>query len=151
MVKQNYSISWLSSSHLTIDKAMIPYRSRTKYKVKLLNKLIKEGYKVWVLEDGGYVYNWLWHSRIDGPEGIPEKGIDVDRASSKGESTTIRLAPTFALIIRLAQRLRRIHKTRVFCLFLDNLFLNLNVSQALLTLRICCTGTTRKNAQRIPL
>jgi hypothetical protein len=33
---------------------------------------------------------------------------------------------------------------------LDNLFLNINVSQALLALRICCTGTTRKNAQGIP-
>ena len=130
---------------------MIPYRGRTKHKVKLPNKPIKEGYKVWVLRDGGYVYDWLWHSRIDGPEGISEKGIDVDRASSTGHSITVRLTPTFALIIRLAQRLRRIHKTRVFCLFLDNLFLNLNVSQALLALRICCTGTTRKNAQGIPL
>jgi Transposase IS4 len=33
---------------------------------------------------------------------------------------------------------------------LDNLFLNVNVSQALLALRICCAGTTRKNAQGIP-
>ena len=62
----------------------------------------------------------------------------------------IRLAPTFALVIRLAQRLREIHPERVFCFFLDNLFLNLNVAQALLALRICCTGTTRKNAQGIP-
>jgi hypothetical protein len=82
---------------------MIPYRGRTKHKVKLLNKLIKKGYKVWVLGDGGYVYNWLWHSRINGPEGIPEKGININRASLIGESTTVRLAPTFALVIRLAQ------------------------------------------------
>jgi hypothetical protein len=38
---------------------MIPYRSRTKYKVKLLNKLIKEGYKVWIFRDSSYVYNLL--------------------------------------------------------------------------------------------
>jgi hypothetical protein len=55
-------------------------------------------------------------------------GINVDRASSECEFTTVRLAPTFALVIRFTQRLRRIHKTRVFCLFLDNLFLNLIVS-----------------------
>jgi hypothetical protein len=30
-----------------------------KQKVKLPNKPIKEGYKVWVLGDGGYVYDWL--------------------------------------------------------------------------------------------
>jgi hypothetical protein len=28
--------------------------------------------------------------------------------------------------------------------------LNLNVAQSLLALQICCTGTTRKNAQGIP-
>jgi hypothetical protein len=81
---------------------MIPYRGRTKHKVKLLNKLIKEGYKVWVLGDGGYVYDWLWHSRINGLEEIPEKGMEVDRVSSEDESTKILLIFTFALIIRLA-------------------------------------------------
>jgi hypothetical protein len=36
---------------------MIAYKGRTYYKVKLLNKLIKKGYKVWVLEYSGYVYD----------------------------------------------------------------------------------------------
>jgi Transposase IS4 len=66
------------------------------------------------------------------------------------ELTTVHLAPTFALVIRLAQYLRQVYSTRVFYFFLDNLFLNLNVSQALLALRICCTGTTRKNTHGIP-
>ena len=77
-VKQNCSALWFSSSHLAIDEAMIPYRGRIHHKVKLPKKPIKEGYKVWVLGDSGYVYNWLWHSRVDGPESIPEKGIEVD-------------------------------------------------------------------------
>jgi hypothetical protein len=47
--------------------------------VKLKNKPIQEGYKVWVLEDRGYVYNWLWHSRQDGPKGIPKAGLVVDQ------------------------------------------------------------------------
>ena len=84
---------------------MIAYCERTKHKVKLKNKLIKKGYKVWVLGDSGYVYDWLWHSRIDGPEEIPEKGIEVDRVSSKGESIKVMLTPIFTLIIRLTQRL----------------------------------------------
>ena len=150
IVKQNCSTLWVSSSYLAIDEVMIHYQGRMHHKVKLPNKPISEGYKVWVLRDNGYVYNWLWHSRIDRPEGIPEKGIDVNQASFTGKLTTVRLAPTFALIIYLAQRLHQFHPERVFCFFLDNLFLNLNVSQALLALRICCTGTTRKNAQGIP-
>ena len=57
---------------------MIPYRDRTKHKVKISNKPIKEGYKVWVLGDGGYIYDYLWYSRINGPEEIPEKGKEVN-------------------------------------------------------------------------
>jgi Transposase IS4 len=152
IVKQNCKALWLSSSHLAVDEAMIAYRGRTIEKVKLPNKPIKEGYKVWVLGDAGYVYDWLWHGHVDGIEDIPQKGMDVNRVESTELTKFIKvhLAPTFALILRLAERLRAIHPERIFCFFLDNLFLNINVSQALLALRICCTGTTRKNAQGIP-
>jgi Transposase IS4 len=130
IVKQNCKTLWLPSSHLAIDEAMIAYRDRTSHKVKLPNKPIKEGYKVWVLDDAGYIYDWLWHSRIDGPEDIPQEGLNTIRVASKvlTELIIIRLAPTFTLVIRLAQRLRQIHSTRIFCFFLDNLFLNVNVS-----------------------
>jgi hypothetical protein len=47
-------------------------------------------------------------------------------------------------------RLRELRPKRIFCLYLNNLFTNVNVAQALLALDICCTETTRKNAQRIP-
>jgi len=57
IVKQNCKDLWSPSSHLSIDEAMIAYRGRTLDKVKLPKKPIKEGYKVWVLGDGGYVYD----------------------------------------------------------------------------------------------
>jgi hypothetical protein len=78
--------------------------------------------------------------------------LDVTRVKKTEltELIIVHLAPTFALVIRLAQYLHQVYSTRVFYFFLNNLFLNLNVSQALLVLRICCTGTTRKNAYRIP-
>jgi Transposase IS4 len=46
IVKSNYKALWSPCSHLAIDEAMIAYRGRTHHKVKLPNKLIKEGYKV---------------------------------------------------------------------------------------------------------
>jgi Transposase IS4 len=57
LVKQNYKALWSPSSHLAVDEAMIAYRGRIIDKVKLLNKSIKEGYKVWVVRDHGYVYD----------------------------------------------------------------------------------------------
>ena len=71
MVKQNCKKNWQPSSHLVVDETMIAYRGHSFHKVKLPNKSIKEGYKVWILDDVGYVYDWLWHSRIEGPEAIP--------------------------------------------------------------------------------
>ena len=59
IVKQNYKTLWLPSSHLVVDKVMITYRDRTLYKIKLFNKSIKEDYKVWVLRNVEYVYDWL--------------------------------------------------------------------------------------------
>jgi hypothetical protein len=78
--------------------------------------------------------------------------LNVDRVKKEDliKLIQIRLAPIYTLVIRLTQRLRQIYSTRVFYFFLDNLFLNINVSQALLALRIYCTDTIRKNAQGIP-
>ena len=112
------------------------------------NKLIEEGFKVWVLADLGYVYNWLWFS------GHKKKGTEIIgkrdwkyQIDSKG--TTASFAPTFAVIIYLAQLLTASFN-RVFVLVLDNLFLNVEVAQALLVLNIASCGTTRKNASGFP-
>jgi Transposase IS4 len=142
IIRRNFYTNWLPSSYISIDEAMIPFRDRSLHKVKMKNKPISEGYKVWVLADNRYVWDWLWHSHKDGPETIPKKGlIGVPQKISQGPKT-VDLKPTFTLVIRLATRLRKEHPTRIFCLFLDNLFLNINVSQALLALNICCMGTT---------
>ena len=98
IVKQNCCIKWEPSSHLAIDKAMIPFLGRTYHKVKLPNKPIKKGYKVWVIGDKGFVLDWLWHSRVNGPESIPKEGLTVDRESNEG-LIKVRLASTFKLVI----------------------------------------------------
>lgn len=124
---------------------MIPFQGRSHHIIKLPNKPIPIGYKVWILRDNSYVYDWLWHSGDDGPEGIPKRGIIIEQKIPKGP-IMIHLASTFALVIRLAQRLREYYPQRIFCLYLDNLFLNTHVAYALLAMDICCIGITRKNA-----
>jgi hypothetical protein len=54
---------------------MLPFSGRSEDTVKMKNKLIKEGFKVWVLADQGYVYNWLWFSghKIRGAEIIGKR------------------------------------------------------------------------------
>ena len=139
--------NWSPGSHFTIDESMILYRGRSEHTVKMKNKPISEGYKVWVLADHGFIWSFLWYSCTTGTESIYKKqGLLVDLPIP---FQPVRLASTFATIIRLAQQLR-FHADLVFprvhCLFLDNLFLNQDICLALLALNIACMGTTRKNA-----
>ena len=57
IVKQDCKTLWSPSSFLIVNETMIAYRGRSVNKIKLPKKPIKEGYKVWVLGDAGYVYN----------------------------------------------------------------------------------------------
>ena len=147
IVKRNYRMLWSSSSHLVVDEVIITYKDKTLYKVKLPNKSIKKDYKVWVLRDTGYVYDWLWHSYIDGSEDIFLKNLNVYKIKSTDliKLTKVHLVPTFVLILYLTERLRTIYFIYVFYFFLDNLFLNINVLQVLLILRIYCIDTIYKN------
>lgn len=130
LIRQNYKVLQSPSSHLVVDEAIIAYRDRTINKVKLLNKPIKKGYKVQVLEDCGYVWDWLQHSHVDRLEDILKKDLNINRVESTELIKLIKmyLALIFALILRLALRLYTIYPERIFCFFLDNLFLNINVS-----------------------
>jgi hypothetical protein len=46
IIKQNCKILWSLSFYLAVDEAIIAYKGRSVDKIKLLNKPIKEGYKV---------------------------------------------------------------------------------------------------------
>jgi hypothetical protein len=82
---------------------MIPFRGRSPHTTKIKNKPIKEGLKVWVVAEIGYVYNWLFYSARDGTEGISKIGKkfwilqSIPLARSKQM-----FAPTFACVLQLA-------------------------------------------------
>ena len=100
-----------------------------------------------MIAEHGYTIVWLWHSKVEGPEGIPNsEGIPV----SETISSTGYLSPTFAIVIHLARIFCNIYLNRNYYFFLDNLFLNVNVALALLELGILYIGTTRKNAVGVP-
>ena len=143
MIRINCQSNWLPATYVAIDEAMLLFCGRSEDIVKMKNKPIEEGFKIWVLVDLGYVYNWLWFSghKKKGTEVIGKKNWKY-QINNKG--ATASFAPTFAVIIYLAQLLTALFN-RVFVLVLDNLFLNVEVAQALLLLNIAYCGTTRKN------
>jgi Transposase IS4 len=139
--------SYYPSSHITIDEAMVPFKGRSPDTVKLKNKPIDVGYKLWCIGDHGYIWSWLFHSRREGVESFPKGKHTVWPQKSKTEQNIISLAPTHALVLRLASQLP---KQLQFCVYIDNLFLNVPVAQGLLAMGIYSMGTTRKNAIGVP-
>jgi Transposase IS4 len=129
---------------------MVAFKGRSKHTVKLKNKPIDTGYKLWCIGDHGYIWSWLFHSRIDGVKGL-EGGRKTSwlrlRSADNKHTESVLLAPTFALVLRLAEQLPKQLK---FCIYLDNLFLNLPVAQCLLSMGIYCMGTIRKKAVGVP-
>jgi hypothetical protein len=46
---------YISDSYIIIDEVILIFRERTVYTTKLKNKLIKEGYKNWLLAEHNYI------------------------------------------------------------------------------------------------
>jgi Transposase IS4 len=60
--------AYTPSSHIAIDEAIMAFKGRSKDTVKLKNKPIDTGYKIWCIGDHGYIESWLFHLRIEGVE-----------------------------------------------------------------------------------
>ena len=100
MLRSTYKNLWHLGTYVAIDEAMEAYRGRTEHTIKIKNKPISEGFKVWVLAEAGYVWTWLWHSKIKGPERVPKDGTKLNYLPIPLQP--IHLSATFTLVLRLA-------------------------------------------------
>ncbi len=125
---------------------MIAFTGQGAHKIKIKNKPIPEGFKVWILAFGGFVHDWLWHSGRDGPEECSK----IERIRQVPYLQECDLPPTQLMPINLCKKLRDRNLQLNYVVILDNLFLNVKVAHVLLKYRIGYLGTTRKNADGIP-
>jgi hypothetical protein len=52
--------------NVSFDEMMVPFAGRSKHTIKMPNKPIKEGFKIWALCDHGYLWDFLFYSRTSG-------------------------------------------------------------------------------------
>jgi hypothetical protein len=131
---------WAPGAHLAIDESMISYFGHTRHTIKAPHKPIKQGYKVWGLGDHGYIFSWLWYSKSLGTEGSQQR--------SSQRSSQRPLADTQALVISLAKCLP---EHQGYTLYLDNLFTNVPLANALGELGIGVMGTRPRHRLRAPI
>jgi len=117
---------------------MISYFGHTRHTIKAQHKPIKQDYKIWALGDRGYIFSWLWYSKARGTESLGSRS----HQNSMGD--------TQALVISLAKSLPDL-TVQDYILYLDNLFTNIPLADALEQLGIGIMETTRINALRFPL
>jgi hypothetical protein len=52
--------------NVSFDEMMVPFAGRSKHTLKMKNKPISEGFKIWALCDRGYLWDFLFYSRTSG-------------------------------------------------------------------------------------
>ena len=55
---------YISSSNVSIDEIIARFSERSAYTVRIKNKPILKGYKILSLCDSGYIYTFIFTSRI---------------------------------------------------------------------------------------
>jgi hypothetical protein len=90
----------------------------------MLNKLIKQGYKLYRIVDHGYIYSWIWSSRIHGLEDIPV--FDT-------------LTNTRSLVRALVSTLPR----TLITIYIDNYFTSVPLFETLRRLKYSVVSTIR--------
>jgi hypothetical protein len=119
---------YIPSSYVAIDELMIRCFGRTKHSYKMPNKPIKQGYKLYGIADHGYIYSWIWSSKVFGLEEIlPYEG----------------LTNTGALVQSLISTLPRTG----ISIYMDNYFTSIPLFQSLRQKLYGAIGTTRPHTQ----
>jgi hypothetical protein len=147
-------------SHICVDEAALKFHGRKKDKVKIPHKPAKEGFICYALAShGGLIHDFIVASSQHGLEGIPT-GITIStttrelrkrkRSSTGISATEIHLPPIKSAVYLLCERVTKQQRDKAFICYIDNLFVDVHLAQALLSIGIGICGTTRKNAPSVP-
>lgn len=115
------------SSTVSIDELMVRCFGRSNHTYKMPSKPIKQGYKLFGIADHGYIYSWVWSSKI----------FSIEEVESYDSLTN-----TGALVRALVTTLPR---TRI-TIYLDNYFTSIPLFSSLRSICYGAVGTTRPHA-----
>ena len=149
IVRHNCQTAIIPSSWVAVDEIMVPFSGLSSHIVKAPNKPTDNGFKIWGLASSlGFLVDWAMHSPKEGAEGYSrQKKRWFLRPIPL---LPIQLAETYQVPLILMERLKIRHNSLKWLVFLDNLFLTVNVAHVLMCWSIGVMGTTRKNSAGFP-
>ena len=129
---------WFPQYRVAVDEMMILCNGRSYETVRMKNKPIGAGYKIWALCDRGYVYEYFPHSNKQ-----PWKELENYKGTLTRHS---------AVVVRLVESLPRESGKKIlrYAVFMDNLFSSIKLFSMMRDKGIGCVGTTRANSAGFP-
>jgi Transposase IS4 len=141
-LKTNFQKYWTPGTHVTVDECIAGFSGKSSDIVNIPTKPTPIGYKIWVLSDSGYVYDFLFHRRGSkqgqGPQGLSQELVD--------SLPRLKISPTQAVVLELMSRMP--DKGKNYCVWLDNLFTSKNLLQELRKRGSGAAGTVRMSVTR---
>ena len=134
VLRQRFRQYYLPATKVAIDEMVVRFCGRSRHTLKIRNKPIKEGYKIFALCDHGYTYGFLWYSSTEGIAELTSTASDISSTSKA--------------VLQLAQLLPSHYRWN---LLLDNYFTNIPLFDKLLELGIGAAGTTRVSSAGFPI
>jgi hypothetical protein len=62
LLRTKFQAYVILGQNVSFDEMMVPFSGRSKHTLKMKNKPIKEGFKIWALCDRGYLWDFLFYS-----------------------------------------------------------------------------------------
>ncbi|EEU35807.1 uncharacterized protein NECHADRAFT_88962 [Fusarium vanettenii 77-13-4] len=119
---------------MTFDR----YTGRSYQTIRVPNKPIPVGFKIWATAQKGLFLRWLWHEpkKRYGPVSLVTR-----LRSQRRRRLSTRLNPTQSVVIALINKLPK----AIYHVFIDNLFSSANLFRSLRQYGHGATGTARRN------
>ena len=131
--RDNCQKFWKPGSNLAVDEMMIRFFGRSVHTTKMINKPIKQGYKMWAICERGYLFNFMFYSRF-------WKTIELDNHEL--------LTTHQNVVFTLARSLPNLPTGQTYTIYMDNLFTNTVLFRELKKIGIGACGTTRASSSK---
>jgi hypothetical protein len=144
-LRTNFKKHWTPGTHVAVDECIARFTGRCADIVNIPTKPTPIGHKIWVLSDGGYVLDFLWHVRGDnkgqGPQGLKPEWNAVKTSKGKRQ-----FPPTQQVVLELVSRMP--NEGKHHCVWLDNLFTSEPLLLFLREREVGGAGTVRTGATK---
>lgn len=125
---------YIPGSGVAIDEIMIRFFGRSQHTVKMPNKPIKEGYKLYGLAERGYVWWFVWSSK--------RWGITEFKKHDN-------LCKTGSMVFEMVKMLP-IFEASPYTVYLDNFFTSIPLFRKMREQGVGACGTARPNGEEFP-